>query len=119
MQFLFIVLQVFTGTDGDRAEVDDILVLLLNGRTADAALASEYSEMLRVRGVRIIAVAMGNETESFEDQLELMASSRQDMRRTSFDHLHEVGNYVLSRVCTMVLSGKSGRAAYMVLHRAC
>lgn len=101
-EVLFILLQVFTGTDGDRPEVDDILVVLMNGLTLDAAIASEYSEKLKVRGVRIIAVAMGTETESFEDQIELMASGLQDMLKTPFDFLNEVGNYVLSGVCTMV-----------------
>lgn len=101
-EVLFILLQVFTGTDGDRPEVDDILVVLMNGLTLDAAIASEYSEKLKVRGVRIIAVAIGTETESFEDQIELMASGLQDMLKTPFDFLNEVGNYVLSGVCTMV-----------------
>ena len=86
--------------------VSDILVLLLNGRTADAALASEYAEKLMVRGVRIIAVPMGIETESFEDQAELVASSLQDMRKTSFDNLYEIGNYVLSALCTSVQQGE-------------
>ena len=74
----------------------------MNGRTVDAAVASEYSEKLKVRGVRIIAVAMGEETEAFHDQIELLASSNKDMRRTGFDYLNEVGNYVLTGVCTMV-----------------
>ena len=94
--------QVFTGTDGDRPDVNDILVVLMNGRTTDAAVVSEYAEKLKVRGVRIIAVAMGTETESFEDQIELMASGVRDMLSTSFDYLNEIGNYVLSGVCTMV-----------------
>ena len=80
----------------------DILVVFMKGRTLDAALASEYSEKLKVRGVRIIAVAMGTETKLFEDQIELLASSREDMRFVDFDHLNEVGNYVLSGVCNMV-----------------
>ena len=107
---------MFTGTDGDRPKANDILVLLLNGRTADAALASEYAEKLIVRGVRIIAVAVGSETESFIDQAELMASSLQDMRRTNFDHLNEIGNYVLSGVCTMVTSTREPGRESTVKH---
>ena len=74
----------------------------MNGPMSDAALASEYSEKLKVRGVRIIAIALGTETELFADQIELLASSREDMRYASFDYLYEVQNYVLTEVCTMV-----------------
>ncbi|XP_028405187.1 cartilage matrix protein-like [Dendronephthya gigantea] len=93
---------VFTGSDGDRPEVGDTLVILMNGRMKDAAVASEYSEKLKVRGVRIIAAAVGTETELFEDQIELMASSLQDMLRSNFDYLDQVGNHILNKICTLV-----------------
>lgn len=96
--------QVFTGSGGDRFSVEDILIVLMNGRTQDAGLASEFSEKLKVRGVRIIAVALGNETSSFEDQMELLASSFEDVRQSSFNGLNSVMNYLLEDMCTLVES---------------
>ncbi|XP_046857342.1 collagen alpha-6(VI) chain-like isoform X3 [Xenia sp. Carnegie-2017] len=94
--------EVFTGSGGDRFSVEDILIVLVNGRTQDAGLASEFSEKLKIRGVRIIAVALGNETSSFEDQMELLASSFEDVRQSSFNDLNSVMNYVLEDICTLV-----------------
>lgn len=109
-----VCVQVFTGNDGDRPGNNDILVVLMNGRTLDPAVASEYAEKLKVRGVRIVAVALGAETELFEDQIELIASSPADMRRVKFNELYAVGNYVLSGVCTVVES--SGKSVMVETH---
>ena len=82
----------------------------MNGRMQDAAVASEYSEKLKVRGVRIIAAAVGTETESFEDQIELMASSLEDMLKSNFEYLDKVSKYVLNGICTTVsVTRKPGR----------
>lgn len=71
----------------------------MSGNSDDAAVASEVSEKLKVKGVRIVAVAVGPTPEEFMDQVELIASSLDDMLTVSFEDLDQIGNFILKDFC--------------------
>ena len=69
--------QVFTGTNGDRPDVNDTLILFTDGDAHDLSTTREQAEILKKKGVRIITIAAGKEesVRLFQPILIKMASS--------------------------------------------
>jgi len=68
---------VFTNKEGDRAEVPDVLVLVVRGVGVDGV---EVAASLKADGIRIITVAMETNEQSL-NQLRKLASSDEDAQR--------------------------------------
>jgi hypothetical protein len=86
---LFSIPKVFTGTNGDRPDVNDTLILFTDGDAHDLNTALEQAEILKNKGVRIITIGAGKEesVRSFKPILIKMASSPGYAMTVNFEKL--------------------------------
>ena len=71
----------------------------MNGRTENPEAVSVFSEQLHVAGVKVIAVAVGPKPETFLDQIEIIASSLEDILTLSIGDLNKIGQFLSKYIC--------------------
>lgn len=72
--------EVFTGRGGDRPHAKNILLIFTDGEAADPHIARAESKEMKGEGAHVMSVGFGprKRVEKFKDELEDMASSKDD-----------------------------------------
>jgi len=91
---------LFTDEGGDRPDFPNVLILLTDGKTnPDSEPFSGIISSLKAKGVRIVAIGVGN-YQSFEGQLEEIAGEKV-YNATNFDQLSDLFSEILKETCSV------------------
>jgi hypothetical protein len=106
MQTFLKFIQMFTGKNGDRTNVPDILILYTDGSASDKDLQFKEADLLKKNGVKIICAAFGEPStvQQFLPDLQTMASpsckgTGKLVFQAEFDKLDTIVNAIVAEAC--------------------
>ncbi|CAB4025036.1 von Willebrand factor, partial [Paramuricea clavata] len=95
----------FTETDGDRPDVEDVVVVFTDGRSSYPDKTNESAWNLKKKGVHIIAIGVVENLENdekkskIEEELKNIASSPKDVKMIDFANLETLIGEIAYKVC--------------------
>lgn len=103
--------QIFTGRNGDRPHVDDVMILVADGGAHDKVQALENAVKLKKAGVQIVTIYIPNKSDDKEakELLKEIASSPKDFHTSNFDELKYIAADLVKVVCTDDLGSVGAR----------
>ncbi|CAB3978244.1 Hypothetical predicted protein [Paramuricea clavata] len=93
--------EIFTGRNGDRPGISDIVILFTDGNAHDLSKAREQSKILREKGILVITIGAGTKESlrTFKQELIDMASSPEYAMTVNFEQLEFFAEKAFPLVC--------------------